>query len=171
MIKPLFTELIQLLLKQNYISMENYFLDGIKIEANANKYSFVWKKATDKYEEKLQDKIKLTFQQIEEAIELDEQLLMNPEESVKKITSVQLAEVVKQVEKQVESVFGHIKGNRSFRRFSLRGLAKVTIEFGLVAIAHNFLKQAEKNRSFEEENLKNRKTHEENLFSPWVLVI
>ncbi|AWC27666.1 transposase [Bacillus cytotoxicus] len=43
-----------------------------------------------------------------------------------------------------ESTFGHIKGNRSFRRFSLRGLAKVTIEFGLIAIAHNFLKQVEK---------------------------
>jgi len=43
-------------------------------------------------------------------------------------------------------VFGHIKGNRSFRRFSLRGLAKINIEFGLVAIVHSLLKQAEKNR-------------------------
>ncbi|MFC4304321.1 transposase [Cohnella boryungensis] len=32
---------------------------------------------------------------------------------------------------EVESVFGHIKGNRSFRRFSLRGLEKVHTEFGL----------------------------------------
>ncbi len=32
--------------------MENYFLDGTKIEANANKYTFVWKKATSKFEEK-----------------------------------------------------------------------------------------------------------------------
>ncbi|WP_114494522.1 transposase [Fontibacillus phaseoli] len=31
---------------------------------------------------------------------------------------------------EVESVFGHIKGNRSFRRFSLRALDKVHIEFG-----------------------------------------
>jgi hypothetical protein len=29
---------------------------------------------------------------------------------------------------EVESVFGHIKGNRSFRRFSLRGLDKVWTE-------------------------------------------
>ncbi|WP_429770049.1 transposase [Bacillus smithii] len=29
---------------------------------------------------------------------------------------------------EVESVFGHIKGNRSFRRFSLRGLDKVHVE-------------------------------------------
>lgn len=43
---------------------------------------------------------------------------------------------------EVESVFGHIKGNRSFRRFSLRGLEKVHVEFGIVALAHNLLKVA-----------------------------
>lgn len=43
---------------------------------------------------------------------------------------------------EVESVFGHIKGNRSFRRFSLRGLKKVHVEFGIVALAHNLLKVA-----------------------------
>ena len=43
---------------------------------------------------------------------------------------------------EVESVFGHIKGNRSFRRFSLRVLDKVHTEFGIVAIAHNLLKVA-----------------------------
>lgn len=41
---------------------------------------------------------------------------------------------------EVESVFGHIKGSRSFRRFSLRGLDKVHVEFGIVAMAHNLLK-------------------------------
>lgn len=41
---------------------------------------------------------------------------------------------------EVESVFGHIKDNRSCRRFSLRGLEKVHTEFGIVALAHNLLK-------------------------------
>jgi hypothetical protein len=43
---------------------------------------------------------------------------------------------------EVESVFGHIKHNRRFRRFSLRGLEKVKTEFGLVCIAHNMQKLA-----------------------------
>jgi hypothetical protein len=34
----------------------------------------------------------------------------------------------------------------------LRGLTKVNIEFGLISIAHNFLKQVEKNHLFQEEN-------------------
>jgi transposase len=101
-IEPLFTELIRLLLEQKYISMENYFLDGTKIEANANKYSFVWKKSTDKYEEKLQHNIQQTFQLIEEAIQLDGQILSDSDEPVKQVTSEQLEQVAKQVETQVK---------------------------------------------------------------------
>jgi transposase len=40
----------------------------------------------------------------------------------------------------VESVFGQIKHNRHFRRFLLRGLDNVTIEYGLIALAHNMMK-------------------------------
>jgi transposase len=40
----------------------------------------------------------------------------------------------------VEPVFGMIKHNRGFKRFLLRGLDKVNIEFALIALAHNFLK-------------------------------
>lgn len=43
---------------------------------------------------------------------------------------------------EVETVFGHIKHNMSFRRFHLRGLEKVKTEWGLVSIAHNLRKFA-----------------------------
>ncbi len=42
----------------------------------------------------------------------------------------------------VESVFGDIKQNMGFRRFSLRGLSKVTHEFLLVSMGHNIRKLA-----------------------------
>ncbi len=42
----------------------------------------------------------------------------------------------------VESVFGNIKQNKGFRRFLLRGIEKVEIEAGLIAIAHNIQKIA-----------------------------
>ena len=41
-----------------------------------------------------------------------------------------------------EPVFGSIKGNHHFRRFLLRGIEKVTIEVGLLALAHNLRKKA-----------------------------
>jgi transposase len=40
----------------------------------------------------------------------------------------------------VEPVFGQIKGARGFRRFSLRGLAKIKAEWRLVCLTHNLLK-------------------------------
>lgn len=43
---------------------------------------------------------------------------------------------------EVESVFGDIKGNFGVRRFLLKGLAKVNIEWGLHCIAHNMRKMA-----------------------------
>lgn len=42
----------------------------------------------------------------------------------------------------VEPVFGMIKYNRNYRRFLLRGIKKVEIETGLLAIAHNLKKIA-----------------------------
>ncbi|WP_256702962.1 transposase [Paenibacillus sp. FSL H7-0326] len=41
-----------------------------------------------------------------------------------------------------EPVFGDIKSNRSFKRFLLRGLAKVSLEVGWLSLAHNLLKKA-----------------------------
>lgn len=42
----------------------------------------------------------------------------------------------------VEPVFGNIKSNHTFNRFMLRGKKKVTIEFGLLALAQNLRKKA-----------------------------
>jgi transposase len=42
----------------------------------------------------------------------------------------------------VEPIFGNIKHNKNFKRFMLRGLHKVEIETGLLALAHNLAKLA-----------------------------
>ena len=42
--EDVFVELLVVLEKKGYINTEEYFVDGTKIEANANKYTFVWKK-------------------------------------------------------------------------------------------------------------------------------
>ncbi len=45
----------------------------------------------------------------------------------------------------VEAVFGIIKWNRNYRKFLLRGLEKVEIEVGLLALSHNLSKLAARN--------------------------
>lgn len=49
---------------EKVIEFKNIFIDGTKIEANANRYTFVWKKAVDKFEEKLQESIMKTLRDI-----------------------------------------------------------------------------------------------------------
>ena len=62
--EDLFYQLIIKLSQLGEIDFSNLFVDGTKIEANANKYTFVWKKSTQKHEIKLDEKINnliLTF--------------------------------------------------------------------------------------------------------------
>ena len=63
-------------------------------------------------------------------------------QSRKNLESEQGIAYRKQRPVDVEPVFGQIKSNRGFRRFRLRGLEKVEIEAGLLAIAHNLRKMA-----------------------------
>jgi len=64
-ILEVFAEVVDLLAKEKYIKLENYFLDGTKIEANANKYSWVWGKSTKRYKEALKQKCRDLFKEIE----------------------------------------------------------------------------------------------------------
>lgn len=51
--EALFIQLVMKLHEIGEIKFEYLFVDGTKIEANANKYSFVWKKSTNKYESRV----------------------------------------------------------------------------------------------------------------------
>ena len=50
--EELFVQLVNKLHDLGEIRYEHLFVDGTKIEANANKYSFVWKKSVTRYEER-----------------------------------------------------------------------------------------------------------------------
>ena len=51
--EELFYQIVKVLHNIGEIKYEHLFVDGTKIEANANKYSFVWRKSTTKYETRL----------------------------------------------------------------------------------------------------------------------
>ena len=56
------TQLVELLIQQNEIDLKSIYIDGTKIEANANRYTFVWKKSILKYQENLVRKVKKYFE-------------------------------------------------------------------------------------------------------------
>lgn len=65
-IEEIFISTVKLLNKKGYVSLEKYFVDGTKIESAANKYTFVWKKAVEKNEKKLDEKLKIFLREVEE---------------------------------------------------------------------------------------------------------
>lgn len=70
-IEDIFTAVLELLIAEGYIKLEDYFLDGTKLEANANKYSWVWGKNTRRYKQKLQEKVKELIHEIEQVNEAE----------------------------------------------------------------------------------------------------
>lgn len=72
-VDEVFASVVELLIQEGLVKLENYFLDGTKIEANANKYSFVWKKSTEKNKIKLQGKIKHLISEIDRINEEENQ--------------------------------------------------------------------------------------------------
>ena len=125
LIRSLFIDLNLQLKMEELVSLECLFIDGTKIEANANKYSFVWRKAVDKFSAKLQATLKTYFQEeinplIQEAIVLDDQ---------EPVTSEQLTEFSQILEEELKSVNQAIEENpvkgKDERKTKRRKLKKV----------------------------------------------
>jgi hypothetical protein len=68
-VRAVFTKVLELLVEEGYIKMENYFVDGTKIGANANAHKVVWAKKTQHDKEKLQEQIKALLDEIEQVNE------------------------------------------------------------------------------------------------------
>lgn len=52
-LRNVFEEVVKLLAEEGVLSIEDVYTDGTKIEANANKYTFVWKKSIQTNKEKM----------------------------------------------------------------------------------------------------------------------
>lgn len=99
LIKDVFEQNVNVLLEEGHIDLSSLYVDGTKIEAYANKYTFVWKKAVLKNQEKLRVKI-IKELGLLESLDI---------KSVKQCLSYVFNELGKKVEK-IEFVYG--KGKR-----------------------------------------------------------
>ena len=56
--EEIFVTAVKMLNTKGYIKLENYFVDGTKIESASGRYTFVWKKAAEKNDQKLDAKLR-----------------------------------------------------------------------------------------------------------------
>ena len=71
LISEFFLCVLKYLKEKGEFTGENVFIDGTKIEADANRYTFVWKKATEKYEKKLEEKTAELLEELRQIPELE----------------------------------------------------------------------------------------------------
>ena len=66
-VDEVFAEVLEYLVEEGYVKLETYFLDGTKIEANANRYTYVWAKNVQRYQNLVRGKIEALLDEIERA--------------------------------------------------------------------------------------------------------
>lgn len=98
----IFTSVVELLAQKGLVSLDTYFLDGTKIEAAANKYTFVLKKSIETNRAKLQDKVHRLLDEIDRINEEEDRLaesLPAPEE----VTAEDIAEVARRINERLRA--------------------------------------------------------------------
>lgn len=68
-VKEVFALILHMLVEQGYVRLEEYYVDGTKMESVAGRYTFVWAKNIERYKNALLDKIAGIIEQIEAANE------------------------------------------------------------------------------------------------------
>ena len=56
-LRSVFEEVVKYVAAEGLLSIEEVYTDGTKIEASANKYTFVWKKAIQTNKEKMKKQL------------------------------------------------------------------------------------------------------------------
>ncbi|WP_261794324.1 transposase [Peptoniphilus grossensis] len=90
-------QMVQILIEENQIDLSIIYIDGTKIEAYANRYSFVWRGSIEKWQEKLTERIK-------EELGLSKSLI--PDQVIQAVTTIfnQLRKYCK--EEKIKFVYG-----------------------------------------------------------------
>ena len=104
-INNVFAQVVLFLNENGYVSLEEVFTDGTKIESVANRYTFVWKKNVERYKSNLDKKIKVVLNEIEEATYQDHKELTKKKKKKKDqpISSSELADQIKKINANIKS--------------------------------------------------------------------
>lgn len=79
-IENIFNDINHAIFNDEHVDLQHLQIDGSKFEANANKYTWVWKKATEKFRYKLYEKITAEIEEINAEIAWSGvQITTNPE--------------------------------------------------------------------------------------------
>lgn len=94
-----FTQVVQLLHEEGFVSLNVQYVDGTKIESAANKYTFVWRGAIEKYDAKLKAKTAALLSQIEQKHAIEDEELPSSD----RMTDEDVARRIKRIRQKVDT--------------------------------------------------------------------
>lgn len=78
-LKEIFGSVVQMLANEGYLSIKEVYIDGTKIEANANRYTFVWGKAIATQKQKIKDQLEQVWAHVQLVYENEKDLPPSPD--------------------------------------------------------------------------------------------
>ena len=116
--KNIFNQVVELLAEQGVLSLKELYVDGTKIEANANRYTFVWGKSIKTSKERIKKQLKELWSYVEK-VYAEEQMLPNqpdfeeidPEKVAQTIDTINQALKDKEVDKKVRQKLNYARNN------------------------------------------------------------
>ena len=94
-----FTQVVELLHEEGFVSLKVQYVDGTKIESVANKYTFVWRGSVEKYDARLKAKTEALLSQIEQSHAVENQENPVSEE----LTAEEVAKRVERIREKVDA--------------------------------------------------------------------
>jgi transposase len=99
-LEGIFRQIVMLLVESGQLSIKEIYVDGTKIEANANKYTFVWGKAIKKNKERIEQQLKELWQYTQELAEEEER--QTDEGEFEEIDPEKVKETIEKIDEQLK---------------------------------------------------------------------
>lgn len=117
--KKIFNQVVLLLADQGCLTIKDIYVDGTKIEANANRYTFVWGKSIKTSRDRIKTQLKELWQYVEKVYAEEEQTpnepdnfeAIDPDQVAKTIEDINKALEGKQIDKNIKQKLNYAKKN------------------------------------------------------------
>lgn len=113
-LKRIFSEIVILLNQEGQLTIKDIYTDGTKMEANANKYTFVWAKAVTGRKEKMLERINSLWDYAESVTR--QEILENRPKTTEDLTPEKVTSIIEQLNKNLEGYTADNKKKAEIRR-------------------------------------------------------
>ena len=94
-LKEIFGSVVEMLAGEGYLSIKEIYIDGTKIEANANRYTFVWGKSIETQKEKIREQLEEIWGYVQSVYEHEKDLPATPD--FEEISSEKVEKAIAQI--------------------------------------------------------------------------